>query len=189
MFRVYTRLTICTCLLYIHVTRCIQYIVWHTCIHGYTWYVCHVTMYTMHRHRNTWYVYHQNDMEIRRISYMYIWYTWCMYISRVSVSFWWYACLVFPYRFDDINFTCFHIVLVCWKYSLLHLDIETFLYRWCDMGVSRAKWRTFLKCLQQVPFARRSDARLPYPTPTGGNRVCMTRQGDPSLRLPTNRGR
>ena len=62
----------------------------------------------------------------------------------------------------------------------------------CDCGivrVSRAKWRAFLKCLQQVSFARRSDAPLPYPTPTGENRVSITRQGDPSLRLPTNCGR
>jgi len=55
--------------------------------------------------------------------------------------------------------------------------------------VSRAKWRTFLKCSHKIRFARRSDARLPYPTLTGGHQVCITRQGDPVLRLLTNRGR
>jgi len=45
------------------------------------------------------------------------------------------------------------------------------------------------KCSHEVRFARRSDARLPYPIPTGGNRVCITRKGDLPLRLPTNRGR
>jgi len=55
--------------------------------------------------------------------------------------------------------------------------------------VSRAKWRTFLKCSLEIRFARRSDARLPYSTLTGGHQVCITRQGDPALRLPTNRGR
>jgi len=55
--------------------------------------------------------------------------------------------------------------------------------------VSRAKWPTFLKCSHKVQFARRSDARLPYPTLTGWHQVCITRQDDPALRLPTNRGR
>jgi len=41
----------------------------------------------------------------------------------------------------------------------------------------------------QKMFARGSDARLPYPTLTGGHQVCITRQGDPALRLLTNHGR
>jgi len=54
--------------------------------------------------------------------------------------------------------------------------------------VSRAKWRTRKKCSLEIRFARRSDARLPYPTLTGGHQVCITRKGDPALRLLTNRG-
>jgi len=38
-----------------------------------------------------------------------------------------------------------------------------------------------------VPL-RGLDARLPYSTLTGENQVCITRKGDPALRLPTNRG-
>jgi len=38
-------------------------------------------------------------------------------------------------------------------------------------------------------FARRSDARLPYPTQTGRHRVCISRKDDPAPRLLTNCGR
>ena len=38
-----------------------------------------------------------------------------------------------------------------------------------------------------VPL-RGLDARLPYSTLTGGDQVCITRKGDPALRLPTNHG-
>ena len=55
--------------------------------------------------------------------------------------------------------------------------------------VSRAKWRMLKKCSHEVWFARRSDARLPYPTQTGGHRVCITRKDDPALRLLKNRCR
>jgi len=54
--------------------------------------------------------------------------------------------------------------------------------------VSRAKWRMLKKCSLEIRFAKRPDARLPYPTLTGGHQVCITRKGDPALRLLTNRG-
>ena len=76
-----------------------------------------------------------------------------------------------------------YIYIYIYVYICIYAYIYTYIYIYI-IQVSHAKWRTFLKCSQQVPFARRSDARLPYPTPTGGNRVCITRQGDPSLRLP-----
>jgi len=56
-------------------------------------------------------------------------------------------------------------------------------------GVSRAKWPNVKKGSLEIRFARRSDARLSYPTLTGWHQVCITRQDDPALRLPTNRGR
>jgi len=55
------------------------------------------------------------------------------------------------------------------------------------MEVSCAKWRMLKKCSHETRFARRPDARLPYPTLTGGHQVCITRKGDPVLRLLTNR--
>ena len=42
--------------------------------------------------------------------------------------------------------------------------------------VSRAKWLNIKKCSNKFRFARRSDARLPYPIPTRGNRVCITKK-------------
>jgi len=51
------------------------------------------------------------------------------------------------------------------------------------------KWPNVKKRSLEIRFARRSDARLPYPTLTGWYQVCITRQDDPVLRLPTNRGR
>jgi len=54
--------------------------------------------------------------------------------------------------------------------------------------VSLAKWRMFKKCSLEIRFARRPDARLLYPTLTGGHQVYITRKGDPALRLLTNRG-
>jgi len=54
--------------------------------------------------------------------------------------------------------------------------------------VSRAKWRMLKKCLHETRFARRPVERLPYPTLTGGHQVCITRKGDPALRLLTNCG-
>jgi len=44
------------------------------------------------------------------------------------------------------------------------------------------------KCSLENPLAKRLEARLPYPTLTSGQQVCITRKGDPALRLPTNRG-
>ena len=44
------------------------------------------------------------------------------------------------------------------------------------------------KCSHENPTARRTGARLFYPTQTGGHQVCITRKGDPALRLLTNRG-
>jgi len=41
----------------------------------------------------------------------------------------------------------------------------------------------------EIRFARRLDARLPYPTLICCHQVCITRQEDPALRLPTNHGR
>ena len=40
----------------------------------------------------------------------------------------------------------------------------------------------------EIRFARRPEARLPYPTLTGGHQVCITRKGVLALRLLTNRG-
>jgi len=50
------------------------------------------------------------------------------------------------------------------------------------------KWPNVKKRSLEIRFARRLSARLPYPTLTGWHQVCITRQDDPALRLPTNRG-
>jgi len=77
--------------------------------------------------------------------------------------------------------------------------------RW--LGIQKAQRQVFLgaKCRRkpvasfprkmanvEKMFAREStlwEARLPYPTQTGGHQVCITRKGDPALRLLTNRSR
>jgi hypothetical protein len=69
------------------------------------------------------------------------------------------------------------------------LSFFTWGMRMGGFRVSRAKWRFIKKCSHEVRFARRPDARLPYPIPTGGNRVCITKKGDLPLRLLTNRSR
>jgi len=51
------------------------------------------------------------------------------------------------------------------------------------------KMANVFKMSHEVRFARRPDARLPYPKKAGGHRVCITRKDDPALRLLTNRGR
>ena len=59
----------------------------------------------------------------------------------------------------------------------------------CITGVSRAKWRMFKKCSHEIPLAERPEARLPYPTQTGGHQVCITRKGDSALQFVMNHGR
>jgi len=44
-------------------------------------------------------------------------------------------------------------------------------------------------CSHKNPIARRTGARLSYPTQTSGHQLCITRKGDPALRLLTNRDR
>jgi len=59
----------------------------------------------------------------------------------------------------------------------------------CRCEFPAQKWPNVKKRSLEIRFARRSDARLPYPILTGWHQVCITRQDDPALRLPTNRGR
>ena len=55
----------------------------------------------------------------------------------------------------------------------------------CEFPAQNGEWfknvRTSIQSL--------TEARLPYPTQTGGHRVCIKRIGDPAPRLLTNRGR
>jgi len=82
-----------------------------------------------------------------------------------------------------------HVCMYLYIYAFIYMRMCMCMHICAYIVVSRAKWPNVLKCSLEIRFARRSDARLPHPTLTGGHQVCITRQGDPALRLPTNRGR
>ena len=89
-------------------------------------------------------------------------------------------------------YVCIHICHTCTYVCMSRVFVKSvcvYVKSVCVYVVSRAKWPNVKKCSLEIRFARRSDARLPYPTLTGWHQVCITRQDDPALRIPTNRGR
>ena len=82
-----------------------------------------------------------------------------------------YTCEVFIcVSHDEDTFKTLQLTAT-YRNSLIQDTQHTILTHMSHSSVSRAKWRTFLKCSHKVRFARRSDARLPYPTLTGWHHV------------------
>ena len=76
-----------------------------------------------------------------------------------------------------------HIYIFVYTYK--HTYIHIYIY---INTVSRAKMLTDYKSPAQDRIAEREGARLPYFTLPGEHQVCITRKGNPALRLLTNRG-
>ena len=117
---------------------------------------------------------------IHKYTYIYIYINVCMYLY-IQICI--YICIyiyIYVYMYIYIyvyTYSYIHIYVYICIYVFIYIHILSFPRKMANVK------KTFAR-----ESNRRTEARLPYPTLTGGHQVCITRKGDPALRLFTNRG-